>query len=732
MGTGKDTGATANSAAGAGAAAAATGKGAPGAGAAAGDAGAAATGKRAANSGVAGAAIATAAGAGATATTGAANSGGGGTGAGTTTAAGAGAGAASAAGKGRPEWYRDFTGKYKAGISHTFLFNFNVRDYVDSKRELDRYICDEFLGERKFAIVAGYDIARGLVFPDAGMEREFRKIALNGGSLPPTTLPSKLFPLIDIALRSTKMALFVSHAEVLAPSGGTAGMTGEERVALVWLCEWSVSAKVSAGGSLICLSSGNIAATAPELLSSSYKIEPVLVALPDEGERLSYIKEHLGQKPVELSISASEFAVLSSGLSKKNIRDIMLRAEAEGVPVSFDFIKEKKRSVLQKEYSDVLEFIYPEIGFEDIGGMDAAKAYMANNIIAPIKRGDLRRVPMGVLLCGPSGTGKTLLAYALARASGFNCVRIDMARILGQYVGESEKNFKKCLLGAQSQQPVIVFVDEIDTAFRRGDAHDSGVSRNIFSEFLQFTGNTKNRGKVIFIAATNRPDLLDPALKRAGRFDKKIPILMPTQAERAGVFGVLLRKYGFSCDVGDFAPFAEKTPGYTGAEIETVLRKAYELACDELAGKELAGGELADGAPESGAKKAGDGVAAEGAKATRAERAKAGDGAAPGGFGGGEPAGGSSGDGSSGDGGLGGERNEPESGGEAVIRACHLHSAIEKCRPSTGQVEMMTKLAIAECDDTDLLNADALGAELAGMDLAGTAVGAAASMAAPK
>jgi SpoVK/Ycf46/Vps4 family AAA+-type ATPase len=383
------------------------------------------------------------------------------------------------------------------------------------------------------------------------------------------------------------------------------------------------------------MTAGNIAGVAPELLTSSYKVEPIQVDLPDEAERLEYITGQARERSVALSISEREFAMLSSGLSKKSIRDIMLKAEAEAAPVSFEFIKEKKHSVLQKEYGDVLEFIYPEIDFEDIGGMDAAKNYLTRNIIEPIRANDLRRVPMGVLLCGPSGTGKTLLVYALARASGFNCVKIDMSRILGQYVGESEKNFKKCLLGAQSQQPVIVFVDEIDTAFKRGDERDSGVSRNIFSEFLQFTGNTRNRGKVIFIAATNRPDLLDPALKRAGRFDKKIPILVPTRSERAAVFRVLLQKYRFQTDISDFDAYAEKTRGYTGAEIEAVLRKAYELACDA-------------GPVRTGA------------------------------------------------------------GDEPVIKNEHLSLAIDKCRPNTGQVELMTRLAVAECDDSDLLIRDEL------------------------
>lgn len=256
--------------------------------------------------------------------------------------------------------------------------------------------------------------------------------------------------------------------------------------------------------------------------------------------------------------------------------------------------------------------------------MDRAKNYLLKNIVEPIKKADLRRVPMGILLCGPSGTGKTLLVNALAKSSGFNCVKIDMSRILGQYVGESEKNFKKCLLGAQSQQPVIVFVDEIDTAFRRGDSGDSGVSRNIFSEFLQFTSNTNNRGKVIFIAATNRPDLLDAALKRAGRFDKKIPILLPEAEERAEIFKIMIKKYRFETDITDFMPFAQNTENYTGAEIETVVRKAYEIANDDDK--------------------------------------------------------------------------------EGNVLTCEiLNEALQRCRPSTQQVEFMTKLAIKECDDKDLL-----------------------------
>lgn len=521
-------------------------------------------------------------------------------------------------------WYDGFLSKYKSGISHEFLFYFNVRDLVDNYRYMDRYIYEEFIKQRGFGIVAFYDISRGLTFFDAGMEKEFNIITANEAANLMNAMPSKLFPFIDKVLKNTKMVLFIDHVEKIIPSGDIASMTLEERIALIWICEWSVNAKISSVGSTILMLADNLADVSRELLKSSYRIEPVFVGLPNEEQRKEYIEYLLKDNGIKTDITSDEFAKLSSGLSKKSIKDIKLKSEAEDMPISFEFIKEKKHSVLQKEYGDVLEFIYPELSFENIGGMDKAKDYLLKNIVRPIMKGDLRRVPMGILLCGPSGTGKTLLVNALAKASGFNCVKIDMSRILGQYVGESEKNFKKCLLGAQSQHPVIVFVDEIDTAFRRGDSGDSGVSRNIFSEFLQFTGNTNNRGKVIFIAATNRPDLIDPALKRAGRFDKKIPILLPDAQERADIFRIIIKKYGFETDVNDFTLFAEGTENYTGAEIETVVRKAYELA------------------------------------------------------------------------------NEDEKD-DTTLTAEIISEAIDKCRPSTQQIQFMTMLAIEECDDKDLL-----------------------------
>ncbi|MDF2523242.1 MAG: family ATPase, partial [Clostridiales bacterium] len=318
-------------------------------------------------------------------------------------------------------WFNEFINKYKAGISHEFLFYFNVRDVVDHYRPMERYLYEEFIKQRDFSIVAFYDISTGLTFMDPGMEREFNKITANEAVNMMHALPSKLFSYIDTALKSTKMALFINHVEKIIPSGDVGSMTLEERISLIWLCEWSGSARISSVGSAIFMFSDNLADVSRDVLKSSFRVEPVLIELPCEEDRRAYIEYLLKDQSIKMDISLDEFSKLSTGLSKKSIKDIKLKAEAEGVPISFEFIKEKKQDVLKKEYGDVLEFIYPEIGFEDIGGMEKAKNYLIKNIVEPIKKGDLRRVPMGILLCGPSGTGKTLLVNALAKSSGFNC-----------------------------------------------------------------------------------------------------------------------------------------------------------------------------------------------------------------------------------------------------------------------------------------------------------------------
>ena len=146
---------------------------------------------------------------------------------------------------------------------------------MDNYRYMDRYIYDEFIKQRNFGIVAFYDISRGLTFLDAGMEKEFNIITSNEAVNLMNAMPSRLFPFIDKALKNTKMVLFIDHVEKIIPSGDIAGMTLEERIALIWICEWSVNARIHPSKHDPD-AADNLADVSRELLKSSYRIEPYL------------------------------------------------------------------------------------------------------------------------------------------------------------------------------------------------------------------------------------------------------------------------------------------------------------------------------------------------------------------------------------------------------------------------------------------------------------------------
>lgn len=161
-----------------------------------------------------------------------------------------------------------------------------------------------------------------------------------------------------------------------------------------------------------------------------------------------------------------------------------------------------------------------------------------------------------------------------------NCVILNPAKIFGQFVGNTERNLDRALRAIEAMSPVLVFIDEIDQAVSRGGTGDSGVSNRVFKRLLEFMSDTTHRGKVVFLAATNRPDMIDAALRRPGRFDKKIPFLVPEREERASIFSVMARRYGLG-EVKVSKAVLDGTENWTGAEIEAATVKASELVEDE-------------------------------------------------------------------------------------------------------------------------------------------------------
>ena len=288
-----------------------------------------------------------------------------------------------------------------------------------------------------------------------------------------------------------------------------------------------------------------------------------------------------------MDVTKNELTMLTAGLNKISIEDIVLLAIDEG-RLTRDMVLNRKKDLIRKEFGEIIEIMDTEgYSLNKFAGQEHIKNYFKEVVIDAIKEDDISIVPKGVLLMGPPGTGKTYFSKCLAGDAGINFVEFKMSKILDKYVGESEKRLEKALSVFRALAPVGVFIDEADQSLSRGEQDSVQVTRTIFGMFLAELSKPENRGKIIWLAATNYPDRLDEALKRAGRFDKKIPFFAPTLEEREAVFKIHLENSELppASDI-DYNLLASRTDGYTQAEIENIVVKALEL-CERSKTKQI-------------------------------------------------------------------------------------------------------------------------------------------------
>lgn len=265
------------------------------------------------------------------------------------------------------------------------------------------------------------------------------------------------------------------------------------------------------------------------------------------------------------------------GLGFRQIATLLLDTRSDNVPLTRKEILATRIDLLRQAYGHLFEVVEPMYGFEGIGGLDDIKTYFTE-VRDAILRKEYRAVPMGTLLMGPPGTGKTAVAEALARECGFLYVKVKSTKSM--WVGESERIIAEMFLALRELAPVIVLRDEVDrTDVGRDQVQgDSGVSAHQQGAWMQFLSDPAIRGQIFVVSCTNRPDLLDAALKRAGRTDERIPVLMPDEATRASVFAVMTKRYDFPHEIESFDPYAKLTANRSGADIEVIVRRAYQYA----------------------------------------------------------------------------------------------------------------------------------------------------------
>ena len=501
-----------------------------------------------------------------------------------------------------PTWYRTLVAKYTSQIAHSFILHFNIHDYVVPGRPLYDYL-QAILAQRE--IIARYNRAEGITFALPSMRT--RALALLGLEQQPAgdplrsalaglqraggstdelpRAPSAALPLLERLLRSeSRVAVLLDYAETLLPAADLAAMSEGDRAALILVQRWGRDAEIAAAGNLVILTTSTLADLHPALRAASARFEAIEVPLPDLATRLTYCRQlavELGEtEGPRWELDPQALAVATAGLGLIHIQDIVLRAQQEGT-LTRELVRERKAEIVAGEFGEVLEIREPRFGLAAIGGLAHVKRYLERSVICPLRNGNTARCPAGLLFTGPAGTGKTAMAEALAHDAGVNFVSLNLGRILGSYVGQSERNLERALRAIVALAPVIVMIDEIDQTVGRGGGGDSGVSSRLFKRLLEFMSDAlANRGRVLVVAATNRPDLVDAALRRPGRLDKKIPFLAPDEEERAGILVALAVRSGLALTAIP-AVCLRDSEGWTGAELEAGMLKAGELVEDE-------------------------------------------------------------------------------------------------------------------------------------------------------
>lgn len=342
----------------------------------------------------------------------------------------------------------------------------------------------------------------------------------------------------------------------------------------------------------------NPAALAPGLISGLAEIDAQITADTPDPATL----EH-GDQLLRFADAAKGFRLIEIDQLNRQVRAAHSlqslhrpageRAESTTLPrIRLDDVKRHKRRAIEEQSNGLLEIIDTARGFAAIGGMQIVKGYLTALSERIQSKRDRHLIPRGLILAGPPGTGKTIIAEALALESKLNMVKLRNVR--EGFVGASERNLTRALDVIKVLAPILVFVDEIDQAFGSrglGQSSDGGTSERIFGQILEFIGDDRNRGEVIWVAATNRPDLLDAALLR--RFDRIIPCLLPTPQEQAQILAALPRSIptltytpelreliarGDPMIVELVSARSDLVP--TGAVIETMVRRAAEYAGD--------------------------------------------------------------------------------------------------------------------------------------------------------
>jgi transitional endoplasmic reticulum ATPase len=404
--------------------------------------------------------------------------------------------------------------------------------------------------------------------------------------------------------------VFIDEIDSIAPKREEVTGEVEKRVVSQLL---SVMDGLQSRGKVVVIGATNrINSLDPALRRPGRFDREIEIGVPDRDGRLEILQIHTRGMPLAEDVDLKKLADVTHGFVGADLealaKEAAIRAlrrilpeinlEAENIPVEVlnkiivkmsDFqeaLKEVEPSAMREVLVEV-----PDIKWGDIGGLEGVKEELREAIEWPLKYPELFAQmnavpPKGLLLYGPPGTGKTLLAKAAANESEANFISVKGPELLNKFVGESEKAIREVFRKARQASPCIIFFDEIDSVapIRGSNSGDSNVTERVISQFLTEMDGLEELRNVVIIAATNRPDIVDPALLRPGRFDRLLLVPPPDLEARKQIFRIHTKKTPLAEDV-KLDELARKTEGYTGADIASICNTAVMLSIKEHIGK---------------------------------------------------------------------------------------------------------------------------------------------------
>jgi transitional endoplasmic reticulum ATPase len=527
-----------------------------------------------------------------------------------------------------PQWADELRRRYLRGEASVFVVHGNVHDLVlNESGEL--VSLGDFLARSVFEkkdVVIRYNVSTGCRFAKKAAKIEGIE------TLMLERTPDKVLPALEkLMYAQNNVGLVVEYAEMLAPAGEASFASDSDRLSVVTLQRWSLAPQLEASDNIVILVTEIAGDLHPKIVANP-RVVAVRIPMPTRDERRDVIKK------VNAQLDAAwveRLADITAGLKSIQIKSILqptandanddaderykfiktmvadesrarkLAAVTQGMPRDeiehligqtapasvreepheeiLRLIGKRKREVIERECFGLIEFVDSSHDFSVVGGIEEVKRELGS-IAKNIRDGKTARVPMGLLFTGPMGTGKTFVAEAFVKESGLTGVVLKNFR--SKWVGSTESNLERILGVIHGIGNVIVIIDEADRSFGSGDggSEDGGTSSRVIARLKEFMSDTANRGRVLFILMTNRPDKLDLDLKRAGRLDRKIPFLYPQTADEVEqIFKAQIKKHKLATSIElprDRALISDKVVGYSNADFEAICLLANDNAED--------------------------------------------------------------------------------------------------------------------------------------------------------